>query len=53
MSSFLDLAKGGCLRLYRWADGGSYKEKAWTNDLPTDAQVSCYISTFGINKHES
>ncbi|XP_057297066.1 transmembrane protein 209-like [Hydractinia symbiolongicarpus] len=39
VSRIKELATGGCLRLYRWDEGGSYKNKPWNPDLPTDAQI--------------
>ena len=34
-----ELSTGGCLRLFKWDNGGNYKGKPWNNDLPTDAEV--------------
>ena len=53
--TFLELQTGGCLRLYRWDSGGSYKGKAWNSDLPTDAQVRIIIDIqrFSLNRNKS
>jgi hypothetical protein len=34
-----ELARGTCLSDYRWNGGGTWNGKAWTSDLPTDAQI--------------
>jgi len=38
-----ELSTGGCLRLYRWDNGGSYKGKQWNNDLVMDSEVHIYL----------
>ena len=34
-----ELAGGGCLSVYRWNGGGTWKGTAWNQDLPSDPQV--------------
>jgi len=38
-----DLATGGCLRLYKWDSGGTYKGKRWDQELPTDAHIISHL----------
>jgi len=46
-----ELAKGGCLRLYKWDSGGLYKGKAWDQDLPTDGQIIIHLFCTYMDTH--
>jgi len=46
-----ELATGGCLRLYRWDTGGTYKGKAWNSDLPSDAQIISHLFCAYMDTH--
>ena len=37
------LAQGVILQSYNWCAGGKWKDKEWTTDLPTDAQIVCHL----------
>jgi hypothetical protein len=37
------LANGAVLQAYNWCGGGKWKDKDWTTDLPTDAQIICHL----------
>ena len=37
------LAQGAVLQSYNWCAGGKWKDKEWTTDLPTDAQIVCHL----------
>lgn len=46
-----DLARGGCLGDFKWNSGGSYGDKPWCDDLPTDSAIvihvlCCYLDAF-------
>jgi len=38
-----ELAEGMMLPAYRWNAGGPYKDKEWTEDLPSDAQIVMHL----------
>jgi len=38
-----ELSRGGCLQEYRWNGGGTYKDKAWEEHLPTDAALVMHM----------
>lgn len=45
------LAKGGCLSEFKWNSGGSYGDKPWCDDLPTDSAIvvhmlCCYLDAY-------
>jgi len=46
-----ELSNGGCLRLYKWNEGGQYNNKPWNNDLPTDAQIMCHLLCTYMDTH--
>lgn len=46
-----ELSTGGCLRLYRWDSGGTYKGKAWNTDLPSDAQIVNHLFCAYMDTH--
>lgn len=46
-----ELATGGCLRLYKWDSGGSFKGKAWDQELPTDGQIIAHLFCTYMDTH--
>ena len=42
---FLDLAKGDSLAAFHWNTGGTWTNRPWDQDLPTDSQVSRFMLT--------
>lgn len=46
-----DLSRGGCMGEFKWNSGGSYGDKHWCDDLPTDAAIiihvlCCYLDAY-------
>ncbi|XP_066922289.1 transmembrane protein 209-like isoform X1 [Clytia hemisphaerica] len=46
-----ELSTGGCLRLYKWDNGGNYKGKPWNSDLPTDAEIIIHLFCTYLDTH--
>jgi len=38
-----ELAQGSCLAAFRWDGGGTWKEKEWTSEMPTDSQIVVHL----------
>ncbi|XP_065674400.1 transmembrane protein 209 isoform X2 [Hydra vulgaris] len=51
VSRLKELATGGCLRLYKWDGGGTFKNNPWNSDLPTDAQVLMHLFCTYMDTH--
>lgn len=46
-----DLSRGGCMSEFKWNSGGSYGDKQWCDDLPTDSAIvvhilCCYLDAY-------
>lgn len=38
-----DLSKGGCIGEFKWNSGGSYGDKQWCDDLPSDSAIILHV----------
>ena len=38
-----ELARGTCLGAYRWNGGGEWQRRAWSSELPSDAQIVMHV----------
>lgn len=46
-----DLARGGCMGDFKWNSGGSYADKQWCDDFPTDSALIIYILCCYLDAH--
>lgn len=47
--SYVDLAKGDSLAAFHWNTGGTWTNRPWDQDLPTDSQVSKFTLTHRLS----
>lgn len=46
-----ELARGGCMGDFKWNSGGSYADKPWCDDLPTDCAIIIYFFCCYLDAH--
>ncbi|KFM69450.1 Transmembrane protein 209, partial [Stegodyphus mimosarum] len=46
-----DLAHGGCMGDFKWNSGGTYDDKQWCDDLPTDSAIIIHIFCCYLDAH--